>query len=48
MNEINCNSDDDMRKSNRRLLKRALVIDEGSCGKDHPEVSRDLNNLAAL
>jgi tetratricopeptide (TPR) repeat protein len=28
------------------LYRRALAIDEASCGADHPEVARDLNNLA--
>ena len=30
------------------LYRRALAIDEKSCGPDHPEVARDLNNLAVL
>jgi len=30
------------------LYKRALAIDEKSLGKDHPDVARDLNNLALL
>jgi tetratricopeptide (TPR) repeat protein len=30
------------------LYRRALAIDEASCGADHPEVARDLNNLALL
>ena len=30
------------------MLKQALVIDEKSFGPDHPNVARDLNNLAAL
>jgi len=30
------------------LMKRALAIDEASFGKDHPDVARDLNNLAQL
>jgi hypothetical protein len=30
------------------LLRRALVIDETSFGADHPNVARDLNNLAQL
>lgn len=30
------------------LMRRALQIDENSFGKDHPNVARDLNNLAAL
>ena len=30
------------------LMKRALSIDEASYGKDHPNVARDLNNLAQL
>ena len=29
-------------------MKRALSIAEGSLGKDHPDVARDLNNLAQL
>ena len=29
-------------------MRRALAIDEASFGKDHPEVARDLNNLAGL
>ena len=30
------------------LMQRALEIDEASYGPDHPEVARDLNNLAML
>ena len=30
------------------LMRRALVIDEKSFGADHPDVARDLNNLAQL
>jgi hypothetical protein len=30
------------------LMRRALKIDEDSFGQDHPNVSRDLNNLALL
>jgi Tfp pilus assembly protein PilF len=30
------------------LYRRALAIDEASLGPDHPEVARDLNNLALL
>jgi Tfp pilus assembly protein PilF len=30
------------------LYRRALAIDEASYGPDHPEVARDLNNLAGL
>jgi tetratricopeptide (TPR) repeat protein len=30
------------------LMRRALAIDEASYGTDHPEVARDLNNLAQL
>ncbi|MEM8872664.1 MAG: tetratricopeptide repeat protein [Planctomycetota bacterium] len=30
------------------LMRRALSIDEASYGKDHPNVARDLNNLAQL
>jgi len=30
------------------LLRRALAIDEQSYGLDHPDVARDLNNLAGL
>jgi tetratricopeptide (TPR) repeat protein len=30
------------------LMRRALEIDEKSFGKDHPDVARDLNNLAQL
>ena len=30
------------------LLRRALAIDEGSYGPDHPVVARRLNNLASL
>jgi tetratricopeptide (TPR) repeat protein len=30
------------------LYRRALAIDQGSCGPDHPNVARDLNNLAEL
>lgn len=30
------------------LMRRALDIDEKSYGKDHPNVARDLNNLAQL
>ncbi len=29
-------------------MKRALAIDEKSYGPDHPDVARDLNNLAQL
>jgi tetratricopeptide (TPR) repeat protein len=29
-------------------MRRALAIDEASFGKDHPNVARDLNNLATL
>ena len=29
-------------------MRRALAIDEVSFGPGHPEVARDLNNLAAL
>jgi tetratricopeptide (TPR) repeat protein len=31
-----------------RLCRRALAIDEASCGPDHPNVARVLNNLARL
>ncbi len=30
------------------LMRRALAIDEKSYGPEHPEVARDLNNLASL
>ncbi|MFM9088568.1 MAG: tetratricopeptide repeat protein, partial [Cyanobium sp.] len=30
------------------LMRRALAIDEASFGNDHPDVARDLNNLAQL
>jgi len=30
------------------LMRRALAIDEQSYGAEHPNVARDLNNLAAL
>ncbi|MGO9423438.1 tetratricopeptide repeat protein, partial [Roseiarcus sp.] len=30
------------------LYRRALKIDEASYGPDHPDVARDLNNLALL
>jgi tetratricopeptide (TPR) repeat protein len=30
------------------LMRRALAIDEASYGSDHPDVARDLNNLALL
>ncbi|MEL6748622.1 MAG: tetratricopeptide repeat protein, partial [Pseudomonadota bacterium] len=30
------------------LYRRALTIDEASYGPDHPDVARDLNNLAEL
>jgi tetratricopeptide (TPR) repeat protein len=30
------------------LMRRALAIDEQSYGQDHPNVARDLNNLAVL
>ena len=30
------------------LLRRALAIDEGSSGPNHPHVATDLNNLAEL
>ena len=29
-------------------MRRALAIDETSCGPDHPDVAIDLNNLAQL
>ena len=29
-------------------MQRALAIDEASYGEDHPNVARDLNNLAGL
>jgi hypothetical protein len=29
-------------------MRRALAIDEASFGTDHPDVARDLNNLAQL
>ncbi len=29
-------------------MRRALAIDEASYGSDHPDVARDLNNLALL
>ena len=29
-------------------MRRALAIDEKSYGPDHPDVARDLNNLATL
>jgi replication-associated recombination protein RarA len=29
-------------------MRRALAIDEASYGNDHPNVARDLNNLAQL
>ena len=29
-------------------MRRALAIDEQSYGPDHPDVARDLNNLAQL
>ena len=29
-------------------MRRALAIDEKSLGPDHPDVARDLNNLAQL
>ena len=29
-------------------MKRALAIDEKSYGPEHPDVARDLNNLAQL
>jgi hypothetical protein len=31
-----------------QLYQRALAIDEQSLGPDHPNVARDLNNLATL
>jgi hypothetical protein len=42
-----------MRATNRLseaepLYRRALAIDEKSFGPDHPNVARDLNNLAEL
>ena len=42
-----------LQDTNRRseaepLLRRALAIDEQSFGPDHPNVARDLNNLAQL
>jgi len=30
------------------LMRRALAIDEASLGPEHPNVARDLNNLAEL
>ncbi|MCP4661903.1 MAG: tetratricopeptide repeat protein [bacterium] len=30
------------------LRRRALLIDESSFGAEHPNVARDLNNLATL
>jgi hypothetical protein len=30
------------------LMRRALAIDEKSYGPEHPDVARDLNNLASL
>jgi hypothetical protein len=30
------------------LYRRALAIGEASLGPDHPDVARDLNNLALL
>ncbi|MGH9971720.1 MAG: tetratricopeptide repeat protein [Pyrinomonadaceae bacterium] len=30
------------------MIRRALSIDESSYGPDHPNVSRDLNNLTQL
>ena len=30
------------------LYWRALAIDEASCGPNHPDVARELNNLALL
>lgn len=30
------------------LMRRAMAIDEASFGPEHPNVGRDLNNLAAL
>jgi hypothetical protein len=30
------------------LMRRALAIDEASFGAEHPDVARDLNNLAQL
>ena len=30
------------------LMRRALAIDEAVFGGDHPDVARDLNNLAQL
>jgi hypothetical protein len=38
----------DRRAEAEPLYHRALAIDEGSYGVDHPEVARDLNNLAGL
>ena len=32
----------------KALLERALAIDEAAYGPDHPDVGRDLNNLAAI
>ena len=29
-------------------MRRALAVDEASFGPDHPDVARDLNNLAVL
>jgi len=30
------------------LVRRALEVDEKSCGAEHPNVARDLNSLALL
>jgi hypothetical protein len=30
------------------MFRRALAMDESSYGPEHPEVARDLNNLAGL
>ncbi len=30
------------------LMRRALAIDEANYGADHPDIARELNNLAAL
>src|SRR5580700_8416 len=32
----------------RTLLQRALAIDEAAYGPDHPDVARNLNNLALI
>jgi hypothetical protein len=38
----------EMQRSVEPLMRRALAIDEKSSGLEHPDVARDLGNLAQL